>query len=86
MPIFADYDNDGDMDIYITVNNSLGNPDGEPNILLQNQWVENGNAISTPLFIDVAASAGVDNLAESSIRERPRLSKPHCCLGRLQPR
>ena len=61
---FADYDNDGDMDIYITVNNSLGNPDGEPNILLQNQFVENGNAISTPLFIDVAASAGVDNLAD----------------------
>ena len=59
---FADYDNDGDMDIYISVNNSLGNPDGEANILWQNQWVENGNAESTPMFIDVAAAAGVDNL------------------------
>ena len=62
--VFADYDNDGDMDIYITVNNSLGNPDGEPNILLQNQWVENGNALSTPLFVDVAVAAGVDNRAD----------------------
>ena len=60
---FADYDNDGDMDIYITVNNSLLNQDGEPNILLQNQWVENGGQVSTPLFVDVAAAAGVDNLA-----------------------
>ena len=62
--MFADYDNDGDQDIYITVANVTPDiPDGGANILLQNQWVENGNAVSTPLFIDVAAAAGVDNLA-----------------------
>ncbi|MEM8486623.1 MAG: FG-GAP-like repeat-containing protein [Bacteroidota bacterium] len=61
--MFADYDNDGDQDIYIAVGSGdLFSPDGGANILLQNQWVENGNALSTPLFIDVAAAAGVDNL------------------------
>ncbi|MFK7845850.1 MAG: FG-GAP-like repeat-containing protein [Rhodothermales bacterium] len=60
--MFADYDNDGDQDIYIALGSGdLFSPDGGVNILLQNQWVENGNAISTPLFIDVAAAAGVDN-------------------------
>ena len=62
--VFADYDNDGDMDIYITVGgNNLFDPDGHRNILLKNMWVENGNAESTPLFQEVAAAAGVDNLA-----------------------
>jgi len=62
--VFADYDNDGDMDIYITVGgNDLFVADGRPNFLLKNLWVENGNAVSTPLFQEVAASAGVDNLA-----------------------
>ena len=62
--MFADYDNDGDQDIYITVANVTPDvPDGGANILLKNLWVENGNALSTPLFIDVAAAAGVDNLA-----------------------
>lgn len=61
--VFADYDNDGDMDIYVTVaGDILQNPDGGANLLLKNLWVENGNQLSTPLFIDVAASAGVDNL------------------------
>ena len=69
--VFADYDNDGDLDVYITVNNSLGNPDGEPNILLQNQWVENGGVASTPLFIDVASTAGVDNLASPAFGSNP---------------
>ncbi|MEZ4702814.1 MAG: PKD domain-containing protein [Rhodothermales bacterium] len=60
--VFADYDNDGDMDIYITVGGSdLYDPDGSPNFLLKNLWVENGNAESTPMFVEVAASAGVDN-------------------------
>ena len=60
--MFADYDNDGDQDIYITVGSvSPDDPDGGVNMLLQNQWVENGNQLSTPLFIDVAAAAGVDN-------------------------
>ncbi|MEZ4700753.1 MAG: FG-GAP-like repeat-containing protein [Rhodothermales bacterium] len=62
--VFADYDNDGDMDIYITVGgNDLFVADGKANFLLKNMWVENGNAVSTPLFQEVAAAAGVDNLA-----------------------
>ena len=61
--VFADYDNDGDLDIYITMNVSLGGADGETNILLQNQWMENGEMESTPMFIDVAVAAGVDNAA-----------------------
>ncbi len=62
---FADYDNDGDVDIYIGVAATLGGPDGPANILLQNQWVENGNMTlpGQPLFVDVAAAAGVQNLA-----------------------
>ncbi len=61
--MFADYDNDGDQDVYIAAGaGDLFQPDGGTNLLLQNQWVENGNALSTPLFIDVAAAAGVDNL------------------------
>ena len=64
--MFADYDNDGDQDIYITVAGALPDqPDGGLNILLQNQWVENGNQLSTPLFIDVATAAGVENRADT---------------------
>ncbi|MDZ4699973.1 MAG: PKD domain-containing protein [Rhodothermales bacterium] len=60
--VFADYDNDGDMDIYITVGGSdLFAADGSPNFLLKNLWVENGNAESDPMFVEVAAAAGVDN-------------------------
>jgi PKD repeat protein len=60
--VYADYDNDGDMDIYITVGGSdLYDPDGSPNFLLKNLWAENGNAESTPMFVEVAAAAGVDN-------------------------
>ena len=62
--MFADYDNDGDKDIYLmAAGGDLLASDGELNLLLQNQWVENGNQIISgqPLFIDVAAAAGVDN-------------------------
>lgn len=70
--MFADYDNDGDQDIYITVANiTPEEPDGGANILLQNQWVENGNTVSTPLFIDVAAAAGVDNLPNAPFGALP---------------
>ena len=62
--IFADYDNDGDQDVYLITDNEvmLGadpmNPThGPPNMLLKNLWVENGNAPSRPLFVDVTATA-----------------------------
>lgn len=65
--IFADYDNDGDQDIFIQTTNEqwdltgFQESDGPSNILLKNQWVENGNQIiaGQALFIDVAATAGV---------------------------
>ncbi len=70
--MFADYDNDGDQDIFIAVAaGDLFAPDGGANVLLQNQWVENGNALSTPLFVDVAAAAGVDNLAAVPFGSNP---------------
>lgn len=70
--MFADYDNDGDQDIYIAAaGGDLFQEDGAVNLLLQNQWVENGNALSTPLFIDVAAAAGVDNAATVPFGSNP---------------
>ena len=70
--MFADYDNDGDQDIYIAAAaGDLFQQDGAANLLLQNQWVENGNALSTPLFIDVAAAAGVDNLPAAPFGGNP---------------
>ena len=65
--VYADYDNDGDSDIYIFVHNEqwdlmgFNEPDGPPNILLKNLYVENGNTVipGTPLFEDVTAVAGV---------------------------
>ncbi|MEM8486622.1 MAG: FG-GAP-like repeat-containing protein [Bacteroidota bacterium] len=72
--MFADYDNDGDQDIYITVANLTPDvADGGANHLLQNQWVENGNQLlpGQPLFIDVAAAAGVDNLASPALGALP---------------
>ncbi len=67
--VFADYDNDGDPDIYIYTDNENTTPtskdplDGPPNILLKNLWVENGNKVipGQPLFVDVAAQAGVQD-------------------------
>ena len=68
--VFADYDNDGDSDIYIQTHNerwslfSANPPDGPSNLLLKNLWVENGNKLiqGQALFQDVAAAANVDGV------------------------
>ena len=68
---FGDFDNDGDSDIFIAVDNEqfelngVNNPDGPPNLLLKNLWVENGGQIiaGQPLFEETAAQAGVQDLA-----------------------
>ena len=66
--IFADYDNDGDDDIYICVDNevwfgigAVNLPDGPPNMLLKNLFVENGHQVipGQPLFTEVAAGVQV---------------------------
>jgi hypothetical protein len=65
--VFADYDNDGDDDIYVFASNESlslttpNAPDGASNLLLKNMWMENGG-MQIPgqaLFVDVAAAAGV---------------------------
>ena len=77
--VFADYDNDGDSDIYIfTDSDSFGlkvkvPPDGPVNLLLKNLWVENGNKFieGQPLFQEVAASAGLEDLAQPPLGPLP---------------
>ncbi len=75
--VFADYDNDGDQDIYIYVavpvqgtKKGNGSP---PNQLLRNLWVENGHQVipGEPLFEEVAAAAGVDDLLPSPLPDGP---------------
>ena len=75
--IFADYDNDGDRDIFVYTDRSEwvitreNQPDGPPNLLLQNRLVENGGVIppGEPLFREVASPAGVDDRASPPLGE-----------------
>ena len=74
--VYADYDNDGDSDIYIFTDNQngpVGPYAGPANILLQNQWVENGNQVipGQPLFVDVTVAAGVDDLLDTPHADGP---------------
>ena len=70
---YADYDNDGDVDIYVTLAWRTIGPDGPANLLLKNLWMENGGGTipGQPLFVDVAAAAGVDNLASPPLGPLP---------------
>jgi hypothetical protein len=54
---WADYDNDGDLDFYITNK-------GAPSVLFRNEGDTNADGI--PDFIDVAASLGVDEAGQST--------------------
>jgi len=53
----GDYDNDGDLDLYVT---NIYNVDPNTSILEHNILLRNESAPSTPLFVEVADSLGVE--------------------------
>lgn len=89
----ADYDRDGDIDIFIYTANEIWdvysvdlNPyGGPPNLLLKNNFIENGGVASAGMFTDVATAAGIDGC---SVRFRKVITRaertssiksPHRC-------
>ncbi|MEO1083493.1 MAG: CRTAC1 family protein [Acidobacteriota bacterium] len=76
---FADYDRDGDPDLFIYTDNgqwSFGPnnlADGPANLLLHNRWVETGGALGPdePLFEERAAAAGLQGLADPALGDLP---------------
>ena len=70
--VFADYDNDGDVDLHLFTEDYAG-VGGPVNILLQNQWVENGGTTieGEALFVDVTEAAGVLDLLDAPLEDGP---------------
>ena len=91
---FADYDNDGDRDLFVYTDSSLwdlygfNEPDGPANLLLRNLWVENGGQLvpDEPLFEEVAAAAGLDDLAAEPFGSLPALPVANGSVARLRSR
>ena len=77
--VFADYDHDGDADIYVYTDrqqwylHGSNVPDGPSNLLLRNLLAEHGGRVPAgrPLFEEVAAAAGVDDRAAEPFGEQP---------------
>lgn len=77
--VFADFDRDGDVDIFVYTDNPELNTngsnllDGPGDLLLVNQWAENGGGLPTagPLFVEGAAAAGLAGAVEPPFGDLP---------------